>query len=419
MKKFAFLFPGQGTQFVQMGKTFYENYSIAKQTYEEASMVLGNDIAKLCFESSMTELNRFTNMQLAIVVTEISIFRSYMEDYGIDPQFMAGHSIGEYAALVCSGAATLSDIVKILHKRGELVERVISENSSRMTILEHANDELIKSCIKKCNAGDRVFLSCYNSKTQYAISGTNHDLDNVEKSLSEEGVSVSALLFSPPMHSPLMTCVKEEFYNFLTSFRFYPMRCPILSNVTGKPFTDISNLPYILAEHLASPVLFSSMVNCMYQYGITTTIEMSPKLLVSKFVEENTEDIDVYCYGVINDRQSLDKIFSSDPSYEKDMPNFFGRCLSIIAGTQNKVADNRDVKEISKIYNQLKEYYVASTNRNFGNKKEQYSSGLNLLIKALQIKNLDCVEIQNWVKTLVDETNSHYMLSSIYNALID
>ncbi|GJM68520.1 hypothetical protein HMSSN036_07360 [Paenibacillus macerans] len=137
MEKFAFLFSGQGTQFTQMGKSFYDNYAISRQTYEEAGDVLQQDIAKLCFEGSISELSRFTNMQSAIITTEISIFRAYMQDYGISPQFAVGHSIGEYAALVGTGALRFGDALKILQKRGELVERILQKGNSRMTVIEN------------------------------------------------------------------------------------------------------------------------------------------------------------------------------------------------------------------------------------------------------------------------------------------
>lgn len=417
MEKFAFLFPGQGTQFLQMGKAFYENYPIAKQTFEEASEVSGLDMANLCFHGSVSSMNEFANMQLAILTAEIAIFRAYMNDYGVYPQFAVGHSIGEYAALVSAGAMSFADAITIMMKRGELVSRIIDKNTGHMAIIEQASSQMIEDCIKASHAEESVYISCFNSGSQYAISGWNDKLEAVEQMLLEKGANVSPLFHSPPIHSPLMNEICMEYLDFTNGFEFYPFRFPVISNYTGAPFSDPAQIAKTLTYHLISPVLFTSASNLFHKYGVTATIEMSPKLLLAEFIKEDQPNIKTYCYGLINDKQKLDDLFHSDPNLAKDMPNFTGRCLSILVSTENKNPNQNEYKKVIQIYEKIKEKYNEQQQNDVGTTTDQHAEMLDMLIAALRIKRLEPRELKNCVKTLLDETNSFYRFATVYNAL--
>ena len=417
MEKFAFLFPGQGTQFLQMGKAFYENYPIAKQTFEEASEVSGLDMANLCFHGSVSSMNEFANMQLAILTAEIAIFRAYMNDYGVYPQFAVGHSIGEYAALVSAGAMTFADAITIMMKRGELVSRIIDKNTGHMAIIEQASPQMIEDCIKASNAQESVYISCFNSGSQYAISGWNDKLEAVEQMLLEKGAIVSPLFHSPPIHSPLMNEICMEYLEFMNGFEFYPFRFPVISNYTGAPLSNPAQIAQTLTYHLISPVLFTSATHLFHKYGVTATIEMSPKLLLSELIKEDQPAITTYCYGLIQDKQKLDELFQSDPNFAKDMPNFAGRCLSILVSTENKNQNQNEYKEVVQIYERMKEKYNEQQQNHVGTTTEPHAEMLDMLIAALRIKRLEPRQLKNCVKTLLDETNSFYRFANVYNAL--
>ncbi|SEL55342.1 ACP S-malonyltransferase [Paenibacillus sp. OK003] len=417
MDKFAFIFPGQGTQFIQMGKSFYDQYAISKQTFEEASDVSGIDMANLCFNGSISSINEFSNMQLAILTTEVSIFRAYMEDYGVYPQFAVGHSIGEYAALVSAGAVTFRDAVKIMMKRGELVNGIIQKNIGHMAIIEQSDQKTIESCIKAANAEGSVFISCYNSNSQLAISGFNDKLDAVERLLLDKEALVSPLFSGPPMHSPIMNEICMEYLEFVNGFEFHPFHFPVISNYTGEPLSDPDQIARSLTYHLINPVLFIPALHLFRRYGVTATIEMSPKLLLSEFVKENLPEMKTYCYGLFQDKQKLDNLFTSDSNFVKDMPNFAGKCLSILASTENKNTNQNEYKEVIKIYDKIKEQYNASLGRNGVAKGEPQAELLTMLIEALQIKKLEPRKIRHCVKSLLDETNSFYYFENTLTAL--
>ncbi len=413
MEKFAFIFPGQGIQFVQMGQSFYNNYLISRQTYDEAKEVLDYDISRMCFEGKLSELNNFTNMQFAIVTTEVAIYRAYIQEFGIIPQFFAGHSIGEYAALVCAGAVSFSDILQMLRKRGGLVQRVIDSNVGRMTIVEKASSELVSTIIKDVTLDDKVYISCYNSPSQIAISGYNDAMDLVEEKLVHAGCAISPLFQSPPMHSPLMSAVKDEFREYLEDVTYAPFRFPILANVTGAAFSDSKSIPDLLSNHLVKPVQWNKAVNLMYQYGITATIEMSPKLMLSSFVTEGQPQVKTFCYSIKKDRLALDEIFKTDPNYQKDIPNLLGRCLSIIVSTENKNNDKKEFSRVIEIYKIIYDMYVNKA-KNTPIDYDDEVKAVQMLIEALKIKKVKKQEIANWIKSLLDETGAVYRLQYLY-----
>lgn len=417
MDKFAFIFPGQGTQFVPMGKSFYEQYAISKQTFEEASDVSGIDMADLIFNGSISRINEFNAMQLAILTTEIAIFRAYMEDYGVYPQFAVGHSIGEYAALVSAGAMTFRDAIRIMMKRGELVNGIIDKQIGHMAIIEQTDQSTIEACIQAADAEASVFIACYNSNRQYAISGLNDKLDAVEQLLLDREALVSPLLGSPPMHSPAMNEMCMEYLEFVNGVEFYPFHFPIISNYTGAPLSDPSQIARSLTYHLIHPVQFVSALRLLHRYGVTATIEMSPKLLLTEFVKENLPAMKTYCYGLFQDKQKLDQLFASDANFVKDMPNFAGRCLSILASTENRNPDAGEYKEVIKIYDKIKAAYNASSGANGGAKPDAQAEALGLLIEALRIKKLEPIKIRHCVKSLLDETNSFYAFEPTLRAL--
>ncbi len=414
MEKFAFLFPGQGTQFVQMGKYFIDQYAIAKETFNEASQVYGHDVAKLCLEGKPSELSEFTNMQIAIVTTEVAIFRCYMEDYGINPQFAMGHSIGQYAALVCAGGLHFADAIKLLITRGELVKEVLLQQKGHMTILEKADYDLLMDSVNKHKD---AYISCYNTRSQFAVSGTNDALDQIERELISQGAVVSPLLFGPPLHSELMREIKDRFLQATAQIVYYPMRFPLLSNVTGKPLLDSSLLSCLLADHLVNPVLWSQSMEYLPRFGVTAAIEISPKLLVSKFLQENIPTVKTYCYGVNSDREELEKVFGSDKNYEKDRPHFLGSCMKILAATPNNSTDKKACEKIVDIYNELKQSYLSMMDSKFGMRKEQTKHAAEQLITALRLKQLDRETIRQWVKMLLDETNTIYALNDVYQSI--
>lgn len=413
MEKFAFLFPGQGAQYIKMGEFFYDSNLLARETYKEASNVMGFSVDKLCFNGKYSEINDFMNMQVAIVTTEMAILRTYKQDVGIEPQFFIGHSIGEYAALTAAGAIEFKDTIRILKKRGELIQRIIDQKIGYMTIVERVSEGTILEQISKMGLEDQVFISCKNTKEQFAISGTTEGMEIIEKVLVECNAIISPLIFSPPMHSPLMKSIKEEFYDFLKTIHYFPFRIPIISNVTGKAFSDSERIPELMAEQLVKPVLFSESLKLLYDFGVTNCVEIGPKRLLVEFVNKEYERSTVYCYGVKAHRDEIRNIIDSDEHFSFDLPNFIGNCLALLASTENRNSDNEEFKEVQLLYKKLKKLYQSQevVDDAFCEKI------LREVIEALYIKKLDNVEIKACIKMLLDNTNTYYKYNDIYEGI--
>ena len=417
MEKIAFLFPGQGTQFIQMGKIFYDNYEVARKTFEEVEEVSDINIADVCFNGTVKSINEFSNMQLSILATEVAIFRVYMQEYGIAPQFVVGHSVGEYAALVSTGALSLADAVRIMLKRGELVKRVIDKKIGHMTIVENCTVDTIQQCIEQANATGSVYVSCYNSEKQNAICGYNEKMEEVEELLDKETAVCTPLVFSPPIHSPLMNEICMEFLEYVNTFKFHDFRFPIICNYTGKVFSDKNQIAKILTYQLYNPVKFIASVEVFKKYGVTMAIEMSPKRLLADFVKADCPEISTYSYGVKKEKSILGDIISNDTGLKKEIPNFLGRCLAILAVSENKNQDTAEYKEVINIYNAIRESYKVTLDENKKLDVNEKKGHLKNLVKALRIKKVEETSIFEYIRVLLDETNSFYELEEFVSEL--
>ncbi|MNG11837.1 hypothetical protein D3C84_954050 [compost metagenome] len=164
-------------------------------------------------------------------------------------------------------------------------------------------------------------------------------------------------------------------------------------------------------------MLFTSAIDLFHRFGVTATIEMSPKLLLSEFVKENLPQMKTYCYGLFQDKQKLDGLFKADTNFAKDMPNFAGRCLSILVATENHNRNQAEYKEVIQIYEKMKAKYNASAGAKEIVKQDTHAEALELLIKALRVKKLEPAKIKHCVKALLDETNSFYQFDHVLQAL--
>ncbi|OAB26491.1 hypothetical protein PMSD_25220 [Paenibacillus macquariensis subsp. defensor] len=303
------LFPGQGIQFPKMGIYFYNNYAVAKRTFSEASHILGWSVDKLCFEGTVGELNRFSNMQILIFTTEMAMYRSFQQDYGTKPTLVMGHSIGEYTALVCAGAIDFADALHLLIKRGELIEGLLAKQSERMAIIENIRTNQLQCLLEGMEKA--VLISCYNSSSQHAVCGDESQLIQLAKALKSVGARMTPLLFSPPMHTKFMLSAQEEYQEYLRHFSFSSFAHPVISNVKGKPFLNGEDLVQMLADHLTQPVQWANSIDCLIRSDITCAVEISPRTLLSPFLNENQPGIRTLCYGLNKDRDILARMFSS------------------------------------------------------------------------------------------------------------
>ncbi|ARU60246.1 [acyl-carrier-protein] S-malonyltransferase [Tumebacillus avium] len=411
MEKLAFLFTGQGSQYVGMSKSFYDDYAIAKQTFEEANDVLGFDIAKLCFEGTLGELTRTENTQPAILASSVVAFRVYMQEIGIAPQFLAGHSLGEYAALACSGAITFADALKIIRERGLATKEVAATGVGGMTIIDNLSPQVVQEEIDKLNLQDQfVMINCYNSPTQVAIAGHQEAVEELESRLLDLDGQVTPLLMSAPFHTPLMQPVADRLQEVLEGVTFNHFRYPVIANIDARPYGDTGNIITKLTQQSLRPVRWQETLQFLHRYGVTHAIEMGPKNVLSNLTTANTPQVEALCFAQREDRKQLQEIFSADHVLKKHIPTVVTRCLGIAVATPNTNWDQEQYRQgVIEPYRKIQALQDELDQSGEQPTEAQMREALTMLKSVFETKNVPVREQQDWFYQILDETNTIYL----------
>ncbi|MFQ5788360.1 MAG: ACP S-malonyltransferase, partial [Thermodesulfobacteriota bacterium] len=228
----AFIFPGQGAQYVGMGLEFYKAFDIARKTFDEANNILGFDLTKLCFEDSSGELRLTANAQPAILTVSVAALRVLLEETDIKADYVAGHSLGEYTALVASGAMEFKDAVLIVRKRGEYMQTAVPLGLGSMSaIIGLQKEEVETICNKVSSNGSIVSAANFNAPGQTVISGNKDAVDKASAMAKYLGAKrVIPLEVSAPFHSSLMTPAAENLSKDLEKINFSGLKLPVVTN---------------------------------------------------------------------------------------------------------------------------------------------------------------------------------------------
>lgn len=412
MEKIAFLFPGQGSHYVGMAKNIYEQFTIAKQTFEEANDILGVDLSKLCFDGPLGELTKAENAHPAILTSSVASFRVYMQELGIVPQFCAGHSLGEYSALTCAGAIKFSDAIKIVKYRGILTDEVVRDGVGAMTIIDRVDKSMVEdACRKISEEGSYVAVSCYNSPEQTAICGYQEAVMKVEEILLEQDCQVTPLIASAPFHSPLMQPLADKLKVELDKYFYGYFKYPVITNVSAKPLTDTDKIIENLMNHLVKPVQWEATMDYLKRKGVTLAIEMGTKNVLTNLVKANVGGIESLCFGVKDDRKNVEEILGAYPELKKHIPTVVTRCLAISVATPNQNFNSEEYNEkVIKSYKRIEE--IQNDLEKSGTKPtvEQMTEALDLLKVILSTKKVDIDEQIRWFHQIIDETGMYYVL---------
>lgn len=416
MEKLALLFPGQGAQFIGMGKTFFDNYAIARQTFEEAGDIAGFDVAHMCFEGSLVQLNRAENLQPILLTVCTAMFRCYMEEINVRPFFCAGHSLGEYAALTCSGAISFPDAVRITRERGIMTQKMIEKDFGLMTILDQIEQEKAVEIVKPYEE-QGVYIACYNSPSQVAVSGYHKAAEMVETEVLQADGQVTPLLASAPLHSPLMEELTGELKDKLGEYAYHMLKWPVISNVKGTPYFNVQDIPDILSNQLVKPVQWVKSIQFLQKFGVTMTIEIGPKNTLSKFVKEIAPEIKSFCYGENRDRDKIKEIFS-EPLYTRTVPTVITKCLAAAAATPNENEDNVEYEEgVITNYRRLQQLQDSLEKNKDNPSRDQMLTALDWLKVIFKTKRLPFDEQLDWYHNIMDDTNTMYLLSEFDTGL--
>lgn len=293
MRKFSYLFPGQGSQKIGMGAELVQNYQIARDIFDEADGYFGKALSQLCFEGPETELKQTENTQLAILTCSVATLQILKHHINVLPRAVAGHSLGEYTALVASGVLTFADAFKLVSARAKfMAEAGVNHSGTMAAILGMDKEHLQQICDK---VDGIVRIANYNCPGQLVISGELDVVKQVVALASEEIGSRRCRLLpvSGAFHSPLMETAAEKFQPILDTVTFHPPATDIVMNVTGEVISDTESIQDLLYQQITAPVQWEKTLVTMSNSGITDYIEIGPGNVLSGLVKRTLADSNI------------------------------------------------------------------------------------------------------------------------------
>lgn len=296
MTKIAFIFPGQGSQVVGMGQEFVLNEPECKEFYDQADQLLAIELSKLMLEGPQEELTLTYHAQPALLTTGVMI-ADKLKRAGIEPDFTAGHSLGEYAALVASGVMTFADGVQAVHKRGIFMNEAVPAGEGAMAAVLGLERDVLKQVTDEVSQnGEVVQLANLNCPGQIVISGTAKGVEMASEKAKEAGARrVISLVVSGPFHSELMRPAASKLQQMLSEIQMQDAVIPVIANVNAQPVTASSVISNLLVEQLYSPVLWEDSVRTLLAEGVDVFIECGPGKVLSGLVKKVDRKVKTYC----------------------------------------------------------------------------------------------------------------------------
>jgi len=313
MTKIAFIFPGQGSQAVGMGQEFVSNSQESKAFYESANKTLGFDLSKLMLEGPAEELTLTYHAQPALLTTGVMVAEK-LRAAGITPNFAAGHSLGEYGALVIAGVLSFEDAVAIVHKRGLFMNEAVPAGQGAMAAILGMELDALHEVTEKVTAdGDVVQIANVNCPGQIVISGTKEGVDKASVAAKEAGAKRAIpLVVSGPFHSELMRPSSSELQETLADITLSAPQIPVIGNVKAKELSDVSAIQQELVEQVYSAVQWEASVREMIAQGVDVFIECGPGKVLSGLVKKVDRSVATYC---VYDEASLEAVLEASKEW--------------------------------------------------------------------------------------------------------
>lgn len=291
--KIAFLFPGQGSQYINMGKDLYENIEICKDIFDKGEEILNMPIKDLIFNGPIEELTRTKNSQPAILLTSLACEKALAEE-GIEADYALGLSLGEYGALIYGNMISFEDGMKLIKRRAEIMDSEVSTEEGTMAAVLKLDNDKVEELIKRASEFGIIEGANYNCPGQVVISGEHKPIKESMKIAKELKGMVLPLKVSGPFHSSIYEQASYKFYEELEKVKINKSQKTVYSNVKGSPYKEDDDVKELLRKQIMSPVLFEKSIRDLINKGVNTFIEVGPGKTLSGFVKKIDKDAKIY-----------------------------------------------------------------------------------------------------------------------------
>ncbi|NOT47289.1 MAG: ACP S-malonyltransferase [Acidobacteria bacterium] len=303
MAKIAYIFPGQGSQAVGMGKDLFDNFAAAREVFEQADDALGFSLSEMCFAGDEADLQLTANTQPAILTASLAAYRAMLSEGFAKPDFVAGHSLGEYSALVAAGVLDFADAVRTVRKRGTYMQEAVPVGVGAMAAILGLNAETVEAgCVEAAN-GQVCSPANINSPAQLVIAGNAEAVDRACDVLKEKGAKRAIKLnVSAPFHCALMMSAQERLAEDLRALEYSGFEFPVFHNVDAEPNSESTVVADRLTRQVSSPVRWLQTVENMFAAGVEKFIEVGPGKVLTGLVRQIRRDA---VYANVENTESL------------------------------------------------------------------------------------------------------------------
>ena len=304
--KTALLFPGQGSQYIGMGAKWGEKYPYVKEFFTRADKALGFSLSKICSEGPDAELVKTEFTQPAILTTSVAMFEILKREKNISFDFVAGHSLGEYSALVASGALNFEEAVRIVNLRGRLMQKAVPVGKGKMAAVIRCDENILNDEIKKADPnGKELSAANYNSDDQIVVSGSAESIDRLLASLKELKIKAIPLNVSAPFHSPLMKVIVPEFTTALKKLSISKLNRPYIANIDAKVHSESDAIIENLAKQIPGSVRWKQTIATLADAGVTRAIEVGPGKVLTGLCGKMTKSFECVSMDSLEDLNGL------------------------------------------------------------------------------------------------------------------